>query len=598
MDENLPSYKKSLITLYIRRNAGALISYIEKLASQDGFRSVHARLLKEAKVRSHNIDVGEVAAALIEEIEPIIEDSEEYIAFGNFYEIAEDLKQKIADRVGDIYLDSVMPTDLVDKTRMNFSGDGVVDSKEVLSPAAVSRYKTEAIRIEKGRRALVISMQPFSYFPLKNAVDLAKILEDMHRTARSGDKYVWIKPAFMEIAAIGRPDFDRDIDIDISLGDVRRYPLFLDYLLKGQEPSMLEQVQLRFAVESLFNAFEEKAVLTDEENRSFRERVKEIWEYKALKHLDFTDWITLEDTMRQLNADKVAISRALARTFVEEYKNTEQEMWIIHNQIKIQLADTIVFLTQVNEHSNILTEDVEEKVRIGTEKVIGLEGIFDLTFELEKSQQKPYMQIERTALGVFANIEPEQILRWLEIYSIIFANSDFLKYTNEQIDFAKMRSYISDLAAYHLIQNVALLRSIVDRALKNDEDKEGQFSRFNRILKSKFQGMMQTVQEPSEEKNLADMIKELGFIGDKRVQYAIADTYKGFQSLVDAFSKVSEGYFIKDKEAMLKESRDLYDQITNRALKNFVHVKPRSVKKVKGADEPEKKKSFWGFFSR
>jgi hypothetical protein len=105
--------------------------------------------------------------------------------------------------------------------------------------------------------------------------------------------------------------------------------------------------------------------------------------------------------------------------------------------------------------------------------------------------------------------------------------------------------------------------------------------------------------KPSAEKSLSDMIRDLGFIGDKSVQFAIADTYKGFQNLVDAFSQVSEGYFVKDKQALESESRSLYEQICTKCLKNFVHVKPAVIgRSAKAKKEKSKKGFFSGLFSR
>jgi hypothetical protein len=90
------------------------------------------------------------------------------------------------------------------------------------------------------------------------------------------------------------------------------------------------------------------------------------------------------------------------------------------------------------------------------------------------------------------------------------------------------------------------------------------------------------------EKSLAEMIEELGFIDDKQAQFLIAETFKGFQSLADAFEKTAQGYFVNDREALLKESRDLYNEVCNQCMKNFIHIKPKPAPVV-----PRKKRTSW-----
>jgi len=44
------------------------------------------------------------------------------------------------------------------------------------------------------------------------------------------------------------------------------------------------------------------------------------------------------------------------------------------------------------------------------------------------------------------NIEPEQIVRWIGIYSIVFSNEDFLSYAGTRPNFRRMRDLISNLS--------------------------------------------------------------------------------------------------------------------------------------------------------
>ena len=133
-----------------------------------------------------------------------------------------------------------------------------------------------------------------------------------------------------------------------------------------------------------------------------------------------------------------------------------------------------------------------------------------------------------------------------------------------------MRELISDLTTSHLIQNIAQLKIVVDRSLDASEAKKSvQFKQFNEALKIKLQGLMSTGKQ--EEKSLRDMIHELVFLQNESAQFVIAETFKGFQAIVDAFNSTANDYFVRDRETLLKESRALYDQICTKCLKGFVN---------------------------
>ena len=86
------------------------------------------------------------------------------------------------------------------------------------------------------------------------------------------------------------------------------------------------------------------------------------------------------------------------------------------------------------------------------------------------------------------------------------------------------------------------------------------------------------------------MIDDLGFLGNKSLQFVIAETFEGFQNIADAFTNSATDYFIHDKEALLKESKDLYKQICNQCMKNFLvrPVRHESQKEELG-EQPKKR---------
>ena len=150
-----------------------------------------------------------------------------------------------------------------------------------------------------------------------------------------------------------------------------------------------------------------------------------------------------------------------------------------------------------------------------------------------------------------------------------------------------MRQLISHLSTYHLIQNVTFLRHVVEKNLTvPEEEKTARFKQFNEVIRLKLQSLIGGTR--AVEKSLAEMIEELGFIDNQKVQFLIAETFKGFQALADAFQTTTKGYFINDREALLKESRELYEEVCNQCMRNFVHIKPKQA-----AAAPRKKPTSW-----
>ena len=261
--------------------------------------------------------------------------------------------------------------------------------------------------------------------------------------------------------------------------------------------------------------------------------------------------------------------------------------------IESELAYTKEFLKQLESSTTAHSIEEEEKIRVALEKAVNLEGIFKVSpVREEAAANKPFLELERAALGISTTISASQITEWIRIYSILFSNSEFLKHANETIDFSIMRKYISDLTTYHLILSVSELKLVVDRSLKApSDDKPDHFKRFGEVLKIKLQGLIGS--KKGEEKSFQDMIQELGFLENDATQFVIAETFKGFQAIADAFNDTIKDYFVRDRETLLKESRGLYSQICAQCLKNVI-VRPTRREITKTAGGAKEGKSWLG----
>jgi hypothetical protein len=236
----------------------------------------------------------------------------------------------------------------------------------------------------------------------------------------------------------------------------------------------------------------------------------------------------------------------------------------------------------------MINSEDEEKIRIAQEKLIGLEGVFAVSPALQKAAaNKSFLELERTSLGLSTSVGAERLTDWIRIYSILYSNSEFLEYTEQDVDFSTMRKFISDLCTYHLILNIAQLKEVIERSLGiPDDEKTSQFKMFNEALKLRLQNLMVNTEE---EKTLKEMIDDLGFLGNKALQFVIAETFEGFQNIADAFTESATDYFVHDKEALLKESKDLYKQICNQCMKNFLVRPVRHEQQMEQPEEQQKK---------
>jgi hypothetical protein len=391
----------------------------------------------------------------------------------------------------------------------------------------------------------------------------------------------------MTVFACGEPELQENT-IKVTKSEDDEQVLFKHYLNTGIEPSLLQQLKFRWAVNSLFRHIRENDVLLDENFRAYVKIISRLWGYRCPSKLTRNARRILEELMVLVNHDQQAILKRLALTFIEEYRHAEDRMKLYHNGIQSELAITKEYLSQLAKDTSMINSEDREKIRIAQEKLIGLDGVFEVSSALQKAAaSKSFLELERTSLGLSTSVGVERLTEWIRIYSILYSNSEFLEYTKEKVDFTTMRKYISDLSTYHLILNIAQLKEVIDRSLSiPDDEKVTQFTMFNEALKLRLQNLMV---KSEEEKSLREMIDDLGFLGNKSLQFVIAETFEGFQKIADAFTNSATDYFVHDKEALLKESNDLYRQICNQCMKNFLVRPVRHEKSEKGKVEQQKK---------
>jgi hypothetical protein len=285
--------------------------------------------------------------------------------------------------------------------------------------------------------------------------------------------------------------------------------------------------------------------------------------------------------------------KRLACTFVDEYLHAQDKMKLFHNGIQSELAITKEYLNHLASDRSRINGEEGEKIRIAQEKIIGLEGVFEVSPALQRAAAtKSFMELERVSLGLSTSVAAERLTDWIRIYSILYSNTDFLQYADkgEEFDFTIMRKYISELSTYHLILNIAQLKEVIDQSLSiPDEDKNSHFKMFNEALKRSLHNM---VSKQHEEKTLMGLIEDLGFLENKSLQFVIAETFRGFQQIADAFNESATDYFVNDRETLIRESRELYKQICNQCMKNFL-IRPVRHEPKQEATAVDKQPKSW-----
>ncbi|MCF6282206.1 MAG: hypothetical protein L3J28_08345 [Candidatus Polarisedimenticolaceae bacterium] len=552
-------YKEELKDLYVARNVDDIIRLISKLIKNPGFFATNRRLVKQGKLSAGTLNVQEVAAALINELEEEIEQSGDVISQSNYFELTEKLKVRFNEDVADIYINTKIPNEFLHDIRMR--QDDKTDAGK-LSEELVNRYKNELVRIEDGRRAVVETQQQHSNFPIKNVIALSELIEQLHIKLKSNNRYLSIKPYLLNVLKSADIPPTTPTQNVAEVEEVSNHALFATYVTTGQEPSLSQQVLFRVEMIKLFQLLWKRSIISVKEHKQIIAQVTHCFHYQGEPGLSRRARQFLDDLLADINADQVAIMKKLAQTFVDEYHHAEQQMRVHHRMIESELANTTEFLKQLSENSTDADEEKEEKTQKAMEKIFCLKDVFQISpIREQTAASTPFHELERTALGLSTVIPPSQITDWIRIYSILFSNSEFLSYTNEKIDFSIMRKYISDLTTYHLIQSVSELKLVINHSftVPSEENKPDHFRQFGEILKAKLQGLIHVKKE--EVKSFQQMIQELDFINNDTTQYVIAETFKGFQAIADAFNSTVNDYFVRDHEKLLKESRELYGQI-------------------------------------
>ena len=583
-------YKEELKSLYDNRDVDGIIRFVSELVKSPQFPDINRRLVKQGKLPAAAIKVHEVAAALIAEWEDEIKQSGDIIAQDNYFEIAERLKKRFNDEVADIYIATKAPNEFLNNLRIQH--DQSDTSK--LSDELVDRYKEELIRIEDGRRAVVNILQQHGNFPIKNIIALSELIEQLHLKLKSNNRYLSIKPYFISIFKSANAQSSHPARGGSEDAEIANVTLFPDYVTTGREPALSQQILFRIELIKLCQHLWKRNILPLAEHKQTVARINSYFSYRGEPGLSRKAYCFLQTLVDEINDDQTTILKRLARTFVDEYQLAEQQMGTHYGMIDSELANTQEFLKQLAENMSESDPSKEEKIQVAMEKVACLEGVFKLSpLREQTAADTPYLELERTALGVSTIISSSQITEWIRIYSILFSNSEFLSYADHKIDFSIMRKYISHLTTYHLIQGVSELKLVVNRTLAApSEDKPDHFRKFGEVLKLKLQGLIRNKKE--EEKSFQQMIQELNFLDNDATQYVIAETFKGFQAIADAFNNTVNDYFVRDREKLLKESRELYEQICAQCLKNMI-VRPKKpvIPQPSASTEEEKTGKSW-----
>jgi len=586
-------HKEALLENYRNRDIDAIIRTTKSLMQDQEFPNLYSKLFKEKRVSSANVNLEEIVSALLTEIDQTGQEEQssgDEFASVTYFEISAELGKQFGEVLSEIYMSTKMPDEFLLQVHSRYNES----NKDKLSEDLVNRYRKEMVRIEAGHKAVTDVLQKFSHFPVRNATTMSRLLGRLVHDLRSNYKYLTIKPYLMAVYANGQTSGSQDGPIPDIHNE--RLVLFKHYLNTSEEPTVIQQVKFRLAINTLFRHIRQHEVLPEDEFKAYVRIISRIWGYRCPSKLTPNARDVLEELLLLVNQDQLAILKRLAQTFVEEYREAEDRMKMFHSGIQSELAITKEYLNQLSREVGRINSEEEEKIRVAQEKMIGLDGVFEVSPAMERAAMaKSFLELERTSLGLSTSVTPERLAEWIRIYSILYSNTEFLEYTKEELDFSTMRKYISDLSTYHLILNIAQLKSVIDRSLIiPEEDKHSHFKMFNEALKKRLHNILGGSEE---EKTLTELISELGFLENKSLQFVIAETFEGFQAIADAFTSSATDYFVNDREALLRESRGLYKQICNQCLKNFVIRPIRHEPRQEKADVPRQKSWLTRLFS-
>ncbi|MCG8426908.1 MAG: hypothetical protein MI754_06090 [Chromatiales bacterium] len=586
-------FTTALRSSYLKRDVLNIIKLVSEFKNSEHFPPLYHKLVKQEKLDPSSGKIEPLIRALLNEVETDIQENRRLSIDATFYDIADHFREKFNAQVSEIYIETQIPSDFI----ANIRSEHHVESNRKLTETLVTNYKHELIRLEKGRRSVLQVLQSASHFPLRNANRLSELLNDLHTQLRSDYKYLSAKPYFLAITAVSKP-IDEGLSGPIEPA-VRKTALlrFKQYNVSGQEPKIYQQVELQIAINRLYQFLKKQTLLPEQELARFWTEMSEILTYSGDASFSPKEWKVLQSLLTQINKDIAAISQKLVDTFIEEYHCAEEQMRLRHIIIQSELAfigeylDKLAISKEISEHAD------PEKIQVAMDKLHCLKDTFPISERQKESAAKhSFVDIERSALGVSTVISPSQLTDWIKIYSIIFSNTDYLAQFGKSVDFSIMRNHISSLTTYHLYDNIAQLKNIVERNLStSSEEKSNQFQRFNEALKHKLAGLMGG--HNNHELSLREMIDELGFLENKSVQFVIAETFKGFQHIVDAFNTSTTDYFVRDQDAMLKESRALYNQICNQSMKIFRTDSPKAKLSISSSTKSTRKSWLGRLFS-
>ncbi len=578
--------KKVLKEQYLTRDVVAIVQLVTKLKSSPEFPQLYRSLLTQGLISGASAGLEQVASALIGKIKHEIADSNELEIHATYFDVETQLKKKFGQEISDSYIQDKVPDDFMIMIReQKDHGDA-----SRLSDQLVKQYKEKLISIETSRRKIVAILQPFAAIQIQTLVSFDQSFEQLTRKLKSNYKYLSVKPYLETVRTVATND---NTPLDDEETDGHASALFSHYVITGVEPDLDKLVSFQFAIAKLFQLIKKDGLLEQAEYNQYWATASKLWQVPDATGLSPKAYKIFADLLVSLDQDKQLLKLNLATTFIEEYQCAEEQMKIRHRLIETELSNTKEYLERVQTGDKAPAEDKEEKVRVAVEKVICLNEVFKTSIRLEEaSASRTDMELEQSALDIPTVITPFQLTDWIKIYSIIYSNSAFLEHSDDDIDLSIMRSFISDLTTYHLIQNIAQLKYIIESSPIQDEEKNSQFERFSDALKVRLHSLMDNVKQ--KERSLKSMIDELAFLNNKSSQFVVADTFKGFQYIVDAFNATSSDFFVNDKEAMLKESRALYNQICNQCLKGFGNRPSLKKRALDSLSKPKEKRSWLG----
>ena len=577
---------KVLSKLYLRRDVSGIINTVNGYKKDPGFQRIYRKLLKAKKIAPSVTSLEGITKALLSEISLANKIGNDSTSEDNFFETGEQLKTRYNQALAEIHLETQFPSEfIVNVRKYDETGEEVR-----LTENLVSLYKEELIRVKKGLTAIIRTLQPFSNLPIKHCIALNDELSQLFAELKSNYKYLLVKPYILRIIEIGNTTADPSKTEDKGTGN-NTAALFQNYINRGVEPSIIEQAELHFAIKRLFVCIKKNKLMPEDELREYWLPILNILNYKSKYSMPVNDRDIIPALLKQVNRDYSALLRKLSITFVEEYHASQDLMQIRYRMIENEMIYTEAYLERITTDEEGFNPKHESKIELATDKLYFLKDIFLLTEEQRsKAKNVSMLELEKAAFGITTEITPVQLKEWIRIYSIIFSNANFVRYSQREVDFSVMRELISHLTTYHLIQNITQLKSIIERSMvAPDEEKESRFKLFNEALKLKLQGLISVSQ--SKEKSFQEMIDELGFIQNKKVQFVIADTFSGFQTIADAFNASANDYFIEDKEVIMKESRTLYNDICNQCLKGLI-VRPKAEQELEDENQIQEKKSW------